>query len=773
MPKPSVTTNVVDRTTRVNSVGTYNAAIVIAAKKGPINVPTLVTSQTDFLRRYTPNETIELGWDGAHHEAFQYLATQSNLYVVRAAHTSDLADTDEDSIALFGGCNVMLYKSDLDSAPLEEGFADIDQYAGDNFDYDNVACIIYGTSEGAYNNDLAISIVTDPEQVKLDGCFLIRVYKKDRNTNSYVKMEEWTCSLDPTMKNGYGVNCFVETALEGSNYIRALANDMEDAIMDSSFTLDLDGFVKFTNKIIANTKVREANKSYAAGDVIVCTELSTATAYYTCTTAGRSAASAPDFSEAGRYLDTVIDNKCTWTLTEVVKPYATETAYEPRDIVKVTDGTTTYAYRVLGEGGTTGDTEPEWGAVTVTDGQIIWANQDQTIDILNATAYHNKPGIKGQTLDLTQYKVYKDLYLTTVYKFKETISLQDPTQMVQDAYGNWQYQVVDMAPTYTATYTGEESKEHIVLPKECTLLKLNGGSDGSEPTTGDRITALNTMKNRKKFKVALVMDGGYTVPAYHMAIDTFCTARSQDCHGLCSIPISNQIVNDNGASVIEYRTETLNANTTNLEMYVPHQLIYDQFNDKNIYISPSCFAAARIMDVAATLGWHWIAAGFNRGIVNSLDVFKDYDDTVVGSFSDNQINTICKEQGSGNVIMDDLTMMAKACDMQDAHISRFINIELRPALEEALKNFLFEFNDAETRNTIVKMLENFMRPKVANRAVQAFRIVCDETNNLPNDIQNSICNVWVYVIPTKGIRWIRCSVILTPQGAQMGEFEEQ
>ena len=112
MPKPSVTTNVVDRTTRVNSVGTYNAAIVIAAKKGPINEPTLVTSQTDFLRRFTPNETIELGWDGAHHEAFQYLATQSNLYVVRAAHTSDLADRDDDSIALFGGCNIMLYKSE-------------------------------------------------------------------------------------------------------------------------------------------------------------------------------------------------------------------------------------------------------------------------------------------------------------------------------------------------------------------------------------------------------------------------------------------------------------------------------------------------------------------------------------------------------------------------------------------------------------------------------------------------------------------------------------
>ena len=772
MPKPSVTTNVVDRTTRVNSVGTYNAAIVIAAKKGPINEPTLVTSQTDFLRRFTPNETIEIGWDGAHHEAFQYLATQSNLYVVRAAHTIDLADTDDDSIALFGGCNAMLYKSDKESAPLEKGFANIDEYADDNFDYENVACIIYGANEGAYNNDLAISIVTDPELVKLDGCFLIRVYKKDRNTNSYVKVEEWTCSLDQTMKNGYGVNCFVETVLEGSNYIRALANDLEDAIMDASYTLTLDGNVTFTNKTIATTKVRESNKSYASGDIIVCNELSTAKAYYTCTTAGRSAATAPSFSESGAYLNTVVDNKCTWTLTELVKPYATETHYDARDIVTVSNGTTTFYYRVLGEGGTTGDETPQWGEATVADGDIIWANQDQVIDILDAKSYHNKPGIKGQTLDLTQYHVYKDLYLTTVYNLPEEVTVQDPTQMVQDPYGNWQYQTVTMVPNYTATYTGEESTEHIVLPKACNLVKLAGGQDGSEPTTADRIKALNAMKNRKKYRVALVMDGGYSVPAYQMAIDTFCAARSQDCHGICSIPINAQMVDDNGASVVEYRTDELNANTTNLEMYVPHQLIYDQFNDKNIYISPSCFAAARIMDVAQTLGWHWVAAGYNRGIVNSLDVFRDYDDTVVGSFSDAQINTICKEQGSGNVIMDDLTLVSKACDLQDAHISRFINIELRPALEEALKNYLFEFNDAETRNAITKMLENYLRTKTANRALQNFRVVCDESNNLPNDIQNNICNCWIYVIPTKAIKWLRADVIITSQGATMGEFTE-
>ena len=116
MPMPKVTTSVIDLSARVTSEGTYNSAIVVAAKKGPIDTPTLVTSQTDFLERFTPDETLQIGWDTALYEAYIYLAQQSNLYVVRAANTT----TDP---ALYGGCAIKTYKSEDSNAPLEEGFA--------------------------------------------------------------------------------------------------------------------------------------------------------------------------------------------------------------------------------------------------------------------------------------------------------------------------------------------------------------------------------------------------------------------------------------------------------------------------------------------------------------------------------------------------------------------------------------------------------------------------------------------------------------------------
>ena len=106
MPAPRIITSIEDQSTRINSTGTYNAGIVIAAKKGEINKPIKVTGQSDFLRKFTPNERIEIGWDMAYYEAYQYLANQKNLYVVRAAHTEDLESKEDDYPVLYGGCTI-------------------------------------------------------------------------------------------------------------------------------------------------------------------------------------------------------------------------------------------------------------------------------------------------------------------------------------------------------------------------------------------------------------------------------------------------------------------------------------------------------------------------------------------------------------------------------------------------------------------------------------------------------------------------------------------
>lgn len=522
MPAPKVTTSVEDQSTRVNANGTVNVGIVIAAKKGPINKPQLVTGQTAFLRKFAPDERLEIGWDQAYFEAYEYLKTQSNLYVVRAA-SNDVK---------YGGCSIKLSTSANASLPLEEGILDLElhEFAEDD------AMLIYGADQGKYNNELSIIISTDPEEVKLEGAFLIKVYKKT------ILVETHLCSLNPALKNGYGVNCYVETVLKSSLYIRAMVNPL----------------------------------------------------------------------------------------------------------------------------------------------------------IEQSTA----------------------------------------------------------------------------MPKEETnRVSLNGGDDGTAVTDTERIVALNTLRNSNDIPLQLIMDGGNTTKAYANAILSVCQAREDSCHGIISTRYEDEQDIDPITAIKAYRKETLNIDSESMELYTPHQELYDEFNDRYIYVSPSCYVAAQVAKYAQSIGWHWAVAGYNRGVIPSIDVAKTFEPEEVDILSDNQVNTIIKDPGAGNIIFDELTMKSVACDLQDCHISRYINIFLRPALKNALKPFLFEFNDEATRATVVKMLDVFMQPQKSGRAVYDYRIVCSEENNDAVVIQNNELNVWLYIKPTKVSKFINQKIIISPYSVNLESIE--
>ena len=521
MPAPKVITSVEDQSTRVNANGTVNVGIVIAAKKGPINKPQLITGQTAFLRKFTPNERLEIGWDIAYYEAYEYLKTQSNLYVVRAAN-SDVK---------YGGCTIKLAESANAGLPLEEGFD-----SPDTFEFaEDDALLIYGTDPGAYNNDLSVIIVTDEEEVKLKGAFLVKVYK------NAVLVETHVCSLDPALKNGYGVNCFVETVLNSSLYVKAMVNPL----------------------------------------------------------------------------------------------------VEPNSLPKA----------------------------------------------------------------------------------------------------------------------------------ELNRVQLNGGDDGTAVTDAERIVALQTLGNVNDIPLQLIMDGGNTTKAYASAILSVCQSREDSCHGIISTRYEDEMNIDAISAIKAYRKETLGIDSESMELYTPHQELYDEFNDRYIYVSPSCYVAAQVAKYAQSIGWHWAVAGYNRGIINSVGVAKSFAPEEVDALSDNQVNTIIKDPGTGNVIFDELTMKSVACDLQDCHISRYINIYLRPALKTALKAFLFEFNDETTRAAVVKMLDVFMQPQKSGRAVYDYRIVCSEENNDAVVIQNNELNVWLYIKPTKISKFINQKIIISPYSVNLESIE--
>ena len=122
--------------------------------------------------------------------------------------------------------------------------------------------------------------------------------------------------------------------------------------------------------------------------------------------------------------------------------------------------------------------------------------------------------------------------------------------------------------------------------------------------------------------------------------------------------------------------------------------------------------------------------------------------------------------------MDDQTLWSSKSDLQSQPNMLVINLQIRPGLREALKDYLFELHDPITRNIVKDVIDGFMRTVVAQRSVSDFYTVCDTTNNTDNDIANGIMNIGLYVKMIKSIKYIHQNVIATAQGVDFGSLSQ-
>src|SRR3990172_4113196 len=93
MGAASVNLKEVDLSTRVATFEGVYGAICIPCKKGLSSDPTLVTSDTQFLNRYTPDGKVNVGYDMSYFSALAYLERANKLWVknvINGAHYAAL-----------------------------------------------------------------------------------------------------------------------------------------------------------------------------------------------------------------------------------------------------------------------------------------------------------------------------------------------------------------------------------------------------------------------------------------------------------------------------------------------------------------------------------------------------------------------------------------------------------------------------------------------------------------------------------------------------------
>ena len=309
---------------------------------------------------------------------------------------------------------------------------------------------------------------------------------------------------------------------------------------------------------------------------------------------------------------------------------------------------------------------------------------------------------------------------------------------------------------------------------------LGGGVDyqaggGMSASLGDINTSYRLFANRDEIAVDyLIMGPGLAVEAESQAKANLLISiveSRKDCMATLS-PHRANVVNVNNPDI---QTDNILRFYSSLSSssYVVFdsgwKYTYDRFNNEFRYL-PCNADVAGLMVRTSIEAYPWFSpAGLQRGVLNNAiklayNPNKSQRDVLYGS----RVNSIVNQRGSGVLLFGDKTGLGYASAFDRINVRRlFLTVE--QALEGAANSQLFELNDSITRSNFVNIVEPYLRDVEAKRGLYGFLVVCDESNNTPDIIDNNEFRADIYLKPTKSINYVTLTFVATRTGVS---FEE-
>jgi phage tail sheath protein FI len=136
------------------------------------------------------------------------------------------------------------------------------------------------------------------------------------------------------------------------------------------------------------------------------------------------------------------------------------------------------------------------------------------------------------------------------------------------------------------------------------------------------------------------------------------------------------------------------------------------------------------------------------------------------------VNSVVSEKGNGTFLFDDRTLLKKNSAFRAINVRRLF-IVLEKAIATDAKYMLFEFNDDFTRASFRNRVVPFLRDIMGRRGILDFQVVCDESNNTDEVIQNEQFVGDIYIKPARAIRGIQLNFVAVRGGVDFNEIVGQ
>lgn len=230
----------------------------------------------------------------------------------------------------------------------------------------------------------------------------------------------------------------------------------------------------------------------------------------------------------------------------------------------------------------------------------------------------------------------------------------------------------------------------------------------------------------------------------------------------------------NIAIASENGEDGLVTNNTYSAVYYPSGQATDPVTGQTVVVPPSHMALYTYA-YSDNISFQWFApAGLTRGVVQNASAVGYI--TTEGEFKavsltqgqrdamyNAKLNPITTFVGQGTVIFGQKTLHPSTSALDRVNVARLVAY-LRDRFDEIARPFIFEINDAQTRERAKLVFERFLADILSRRGIFDFAVVCDESNNTPARIDRNELYIDVAIEPAKVAEFIYIPIRLVNTG---------
>jgi hypothetical protein len=220
----------------------------------------------------------------------------------------------------------------------------------------------------------------------------------------------------------------------------------------------------------------------------------------------------------------------------------------------------------------------------------------------------------------------------------------------------------------------------------------------------------------------------------------------------------------NAAGATSTGEDGLVTRSTYMGLFYPSGLTNDLRG--NLVAVPPSHMMIRTILRNDNIAYPWFApAGTRRGVIDNAASI-GYIDNITGEFQviktrigirdvlyTNQINPLVFFTGNGLLNYGNKSSFNSQSALDRINVARLVAY-IRRQLTVAARPFIFEPNDALTRQEISGVVQTLLVDLVAKRGIYDYLVVCDESNNTPARIDRNELWVDVAIEPVKAIEFI-------------------